>query len=152
MVCDGAVACQVPAPLVCAIIEVSSQWNAALQEWEPEPWLLHSHPFDFPGGETEYLALGTRWGLMQFMGSRLKQAGWKGPLSQQLVEPKTNIEAGCCILHNCIGNGKANVRMVLNQWYGVERRGLVPATLGLLGTFERFVAERPLPAEKVPAG
>jgi hypothetical protein len=139
---DAAENAGVSPALVCAIIEVSSGWNAALSEWEPEPWLLTNHPLDFPGGETEYLALGTRWGLMQFRGSQAKQAGYKGKLSPQLVEPKYNLEAGCFILKTLMT--KTSLQAVLMAWYGLERRGLVGQTLALLPRFEEFVNARPV--------
>jgi hypothetical protein len=146
---DTAIRERIPPALVCAIIEVSSQWNVALQEWEPEPWLVNSHPNDFPGGETEYLALGTRWGLMQFMGSRAKQSGYKGKLSWELLEPRQNIEAGCCILRNILGSRPDHPRSILMPWYGIERRAMVGPTLAVLPRMTEFVAARP---EIVSAG
>lgn len=89
---------------------------------------------------------------MQFMGSRLKQAGYKGVLGPQLVEPKANVEAGCCILRNCFGNGQTTMRMVLTNWYGLDRRGLVGSTLAMIPVFAQFVAERPIPAGTTLAG
>lgn len=143
----------IPPELVCAIIEVSSQWQVTIQEWEPEPWLLQQHPVDFPGGEREYLTLGTRWGLMQFMGSRLKQAGYKEEFSEQLLEPKVNINAGCMILRNCIGDGKRTNTAVLTNWYGAARRRMVAPTEAYLPLFRQFVAERPSRvAEKAAVG
>jgi hypothetical protein len=129
--------------LVCSIIEISSAWNAALSEWEPETWLLMNHPLDFPGKETEYQALGTRWGLMQFLGSKAKHCGYKGKLSAELGEPKYNLEAGCTILKKLMGDGTISLKAVLINWYGPERRSLVAATLAVLPRFQEFVAARP---------
>lgn len=140
MAIDAAEKAGVPPAIVCAIVEVSSSWNPSISEWEPPQWLLANHPNDFRGGEQEYLALGTRWGLMQFMGWRLKDVGWKGPMGPELGEPQTNLEAGCAILKSLIDSGSKNV---LIHWFGIERRRMADLTLKLLPTFERFVAERP---------
>lgn len=139
---DTALAMGVPAELVCAIIEVSSGWNAALQEWQPEPWLLNSHPNDYPGGEQEFIALGTRWGVMQFLGSKAKAAKYQ-PISAALIEPQHNLAAGCLILKAIMQGPTSSLKTILMQWYGLERRGLVEPTLRLVPLFERFVRERP---------
>jgi hypothetical protein len=139
---DAALNAGVSPALVCAIIEISSGWNAALQEWQPEPWLVNSHPNDYPGGETEWLALGTRWGLMQFLGSKAHAAKYN-PITPELIEPRHNLAAGCLILKAIMGKGEWSVKTILVQWYGNDRRSLVEPTLRLLPTFERFVRERP---------
>ena len=125
---------------MCAIVEVSSGWNPSLREWEPERWLLANHPNDFRGGEEEYIALGTRWGLMQFMGSRLREMEWKGPFTAELGEPEMNLKAGCFILRRLLDSGSKNI---LIHYYGIERRRMADLTLKLLPVFERFVQERP---------
>lgn len=140
---DAAIRRMVSPALVCAIIDVSSQWNAAMEEWEPESWILCNHPNDFPGGEEEYLCLGTRWGLMQFTGARLKLAGWKGPYSRELGEPKSNLDAGCWLLNSMMKADQSAKTLLLN-WFGLTRRPMANAVLMMLPGFERFVAERPV--------
>jgi soluble lytic murein transglycosylase-like protein len=140
---DAALKAEVPPALVCAIIEVSSGWDAAMQEWQPEPWLLALHPNDFAGGEQEYQALGTRWGLMQFHGARLRDFQYPGKISaSELLEPKTNLAAGCYLLGRIMANHH-NLLGVLLKWYGFERKDLGKITLQMLPDFERFVAARP---------
>jgi hypothetical protein len=143
MACDAAEKATVPAALVCAIIEVSSSWSVGIREWEPESWLLMNHPNDFPGGEQEYIALGTRWGLMQFHGARLKNMNYPGKIDVALGEPKHNLEVGCWILKQ-LGEKHKDARAILIQWYGFERRRMADLTLALLPRFEQFVAARPV--------
>ena len=119
---------------------MSSQWNPSLREWEPSRWLLGNHPNDFRGGEEEYLALGTRWGLMQFTGEQLRMYEWKGKFSAELGEPQGNLEAGCFILKKIIDSGSKNV---LTHYFGLERRRVADLAVKLIPTFERFVLERP---------
>jgi len=138
--------------LVCAIIEVSSQWNPTTSAWEPEPWLLQTHPLDHVGHEEEFIALGTRWGLMQFLGSKAKMAGYKGKMDGSLINPKENIEAGCAILKNLLGDGKQSLKAVLMNWYGFDKRAMAEYTMAVLPKFDEFVKARPPVNETAPAG
>ena len=140
MAIDAAEKAGVPPALVCAIVEVSSQWNPSLRDWEPSRWLLGQHPLDFRGGEEEYLALGTRWGLMQLTGEQLRMYEWKGKFSAELGEPQGNLEAGCYILKKIIDSGSKNV---LTHYFGLERRRMADLAVKLIPTFEAFVAARP---------
>ncbi len=142
MAIDVAEGMGVDAALVCAIIEVSSQWSVSLNSWEPEPWLLQIHPNDFKGGEPEYVAMGTRFGLMQFLGSKAKAGGYP-KISADLGDPKTNIEAGCTILKSIMGQGTPSLLAVLMNWYGFDKRRMAEYTIAVLPRFREFVAARP---------
>lgn len=126
----------VAAGLVCAIIEVSSGWDAALTEWVPSSWLMAQHPVDL-GGERDWIALGTRWGAMQVLGQDAWQAGYK--TLERLAETDENLFAGAMVLKGLL----PDERKAILRWFGVERRGLAAKALAILPQCKQFVEARP---------
>lgn len=127
----------VPPELVCAIIEVSSGWDASMREWAPTRWLLDQHPVDF-GGDLNWVALGFRWGAMQVSGQEAWQAGYKDLGS--LREVDGSMEAGCLVLKKILSD---DLDKTVSLWFGRERRNLSQRTLAVLPQCKAFVEARP---------
>lgn len=125
---------EVPAELVCAIIEVASGWNAALTEWNPSTWLMNQHPIDV--GEGNWIAMGTRWGALQVRGQEAWMAGYK--TLERLAETDANLEAGCMVLKKILGDE----RKTLLTWFG-ERKSLANRALAILPQCKQFVEAKP---------
>lgn len=122
--------------MVCAIIEVSSAWDASLTEWQPTSWLMVHHPVDL-GGERNWVAMGTRWGAMQVLGQDAWMAGYK--TLERLGDTGENLLAGCMALKNIVGDE----RKTLALWFGAERRSLTSKALAILPQCRLFVEARP---------
>lgn len=119
--------------LVCAIIEVSSHWDASMMEWNPTRWLLGEHPVDV-GGDDNWMIMGTRWGLMQVLGQEAFMTGWKDLESL----PDHSLEAGCKLLRRVLDDQK-DWKDAIRVWFGAERKWMVPAVLAILPDYQRFV-------------
>lgn len=128
----------VPAALVCAIIEVSSHWDAGAMEWNPTAWLRTEHPVDV-GGEDNWMIMGTRWGLMQVLGQEAFMTGsWRDVASL----PDNSLEAGCRLLKHFLGNQK-DEKSVLLIWFGAERKQLAVMANLMIPDYQKFVEARP---------
>ena len=126
----------VPPGLVCAIIEISSGWDASLNEWHPAAWLLNQHPVDW--GMERWNALGTRWGPMQILGQDAHAAGYK--TVEKLADLDESLDVGCMLLKGLLG---PDVKRTMILWFGAERKGLADKVLAVLPQFEQFIKERP---------
>jgi soluble lytic murein transglycosylase-like protein len=120
------------AALVCSIIELSSSWNAAKEEWNPTRWLLMTDPIDV-GGIDRWQIMATRWGLMQISGQEALFHGYEE--IEELADPMTSLEAGCHVLR-AIGSST-------EKWFGAERKGLAKGVLLILPQYKSFVESRP---------
>lgn len=128
----------VPAAIVCAIIEVSSHWNAATEEWNPTRWLLGQHPVDL-GGDRTWLDMGTRWGLMQVLGQEAFEVGCDMD-SMRTIDG--SLRAGCKLLKKVLNQHKNKDRTLL-VWFGHERKHLASRALAILPDYEKFVEAAP---------
>lgn len=126
----------VPPELVCAIIEVSSEWDAALIQWNPDFWLISQHPLDV--GLDKWSAMGTRWGAMQVLGQHAWHAGYK--TLERLGETEENLLAGCMFLKKILVEDE---RKTLLSWFGMDGRHLANKALTILPQCKAFVEARP---------
>ena len=126
--------------LVCSIVEVCSGWDASLTEWTPNRALLGEHPVDL-GGEGNWVAMGTRWGLMQILGHDAYHAGYRGPFDT--VEGA--LDAGCLTLRQLLAKHEDETKATL-MWFGTERKGLARRVLAVLPQMREFVEAKPCDA------
>jgi hypothetical protein len=122
--------------LACAIVEVSSGWNAAKTEWHPSLWFLRQDTEDW-GGFDRWRALGTRYGAMQVRGEEAWKAGYKK--IDKLADTEQNLEAGVMVLKTLLPGDE----QALLLWFGAEGRSLAKDAFALLPQFRKFVQSKP---------
>lgn len=120
------------APLVCALIQVLSEWQPATVNHSPEDYV--------PYVNEEPEQLGT-YGLMQFTGRQARESGYKGKLSD-LIDPPVNLGVGIAVLRDALSR-TPKLESGLTIYLGRARANLIPAIVGLISAYEKLLAERP---------
>lgn len=113
-----AVAHNLDARLVCAVIEQESSWNQWAQRYEPAFYSKYIEPriaTILPQIEAPMRA--TSWGLMQIMGQTAREFGYRGIYLSQLCDPETGVEFGCRKLADCVLKAES-LEAALQRWNG----------------------------------
>ena len=85
--------------LVCAHIDIRSQWNSGFSLPTAVSYLVHQN---FPDPmECEWRSV--QWGLMGILGEFARNEGYQGKLSE-LLAPDRNLQEGCRILKRLMGS------------------------------------------------
>lgn len=97
-----------PEALVIAICKVESNWHPSAYRFEPAFKVkyvdkLVLDPDDYlPSIESERIGRSTSFGLMQIMGQKAREMGYKGDYLIQLCEPTVNLKYGCRLLYDLL--------------------------------------------------
>lgn len=97
-----------PEALVIAICKCESNWHPSAYRYEPafrSKYVdkLSLDPDDYlPSIESERIGRSTSYGLMQIMGQKAREMGFKGEYLTQLLDPPTNLKYGCRLLYDLL--------------------------------------------------
>lgn len=94
-----------PPALVCAFCKVESSWNPLAFRYEHAFKLRYIEKLNVAGSmavsaDSEKMGRATSWGLMQIMGQKAREYGYKEPFLTGLLDPVTNLKLGCRILYD----------------------------------------------------
>jgi soluble lytic murein transglycosylase-like protein len=110
---------RLPPQLITAIIKVESGGNPFAIRYEPDFVARYLNKLTIKGidpcsDNTERLARGWSWGLMQIMGQTAREMGFNEPYLSALCDPDTGIEWGCKLLAK-----KRDLYLASHGWPGV---------------------------------
>jgi soluble lytic murein transglycosylase-like protein len=103
------------APLVCAVVEQESGWNAWAVRYEPAFRVRYVAPLHLP--PTLEVCCSISWGLMQLMGQCAIEDGYPGKIPA-LCDPATGLEWGCVHLVKKISEARGDPHRGLELWNG----------------------------------
>ena len=127
--------------LVCAHIDVRSQWNSGFSLPTAVNYMGHTQ---FPDPlESEYRSI--QWGLMAIGGEFARAEGYSKELSL-LLRPIDNLREGCRLLFALQQNYVEPVRSVVESlltWNRENARELVAQTLAKIESYRALIARIP---------
>lgn len=131
MVVDACIKHNLEPQVVCAFIDVQSQWRPGNAEYTP---IDYQHNMAYPDPqEGQFRAM--RWGLMGIQGEFARQNGYNGRL-KDLLDPNVNISFGCELLAKLYTNGLINA---LLAWNNLHDRAIVRETLVKAKEYEELL-------------
>ena len=113
---DAAARYGLDAPLVCALIEQESAWDAHAMRYEPGFRALYVAPLRL--APSEEIARSISWGLMQVMGQVAREHEFSGKFLSALCDPATGMDVGCRVLVSKLAAAQHDVVRGLQHWNG----------------------------------
>ena len=117
---DAAARRNLPAELVCAVVEQESAWDPYALRYEPAFYDRYVYPMALKRAlsETEARGRAFSWGLMQTMGEVAREFGYAAHYLSALCEPAASLEIGCKILAHKLAVNQGNIELALLAWNG----------------------------------
>jgi len=123
-----------PPPLVCAVVEQESSWDAHAIRYEPAFRTRYVAPLGLP--PTEEIARSISWGLMQVMGQVAREHGFDGKFLSCLCDPPTGLNAGCAVLAAKLSAAAGDIQRALALWNGGSNLRYAAEVLARLSKYE----------------
>jgi soluble lytic murein transglycosylase-like protein len=117
---DAAARHDLPAELVCAVVEQESAWDPYALRYEPAFYDRYVFPMALKRAlsETEARGRAFSWGLMQTMGEVAREFGYAARFLSALCEPAASLEIGCKILAHKLAVNQGHTERALLAWNG----------------------------------
>ena len=117
---DTAARHDLPAELVCAVVEQESGWDPYALRYEAAFYDRYVYPMALKRAlsETEARGRAFSWGLMQTMGEVAREFGFSARFLSALCAPEASLEVGCKVLAHKLAVNQGNVERALLAWNG----------------------------------